>query len=51
MEKIYALIDKDGLVVNTILLDIDNSTWTCPEGLALQESSIGIGDNIDNWIE
>lgn len=46
MNKIYALVDISGVIHNTILLDIDTSTWTCPPDLVLQETDIGIGNNI-----
>lgn len=48
MNKIYALIDSEGLVINTILLDLATSTWICPEGLALYETDVGIGLNFFN---
>ncbi len=51
MNKIYALIDTDGLVHNTILLDLENSNWQCPEGLALYETDVGMGKNLFDAID
>lgn len=51
MNKIYALIDIDGNIINTILLDIETSNWVCPAGLALYETDVGIGNNLFEVLE
>ncbi|MBA2125065.1 hypothetical protein DLM45_02340 [Hyphomicrobium methylovorum] len=43
---VVSLIDSEGVVVNTVMLD-DDADWTVPEGLVLIRAAANVGDTWD----
>ena len=48
-KKVFQLVDADGLVVNSIVVDVASGSFTPPPMHSLVETSlVGIGDKIIN---